>query len=448
MLVTAARPARRLQVAAAVTLFVRRVLAGFAPVRRHEAMTLALMFSCVFLIMCAYYILKTAREGLILSGGMFGLRGDELKIYAAGAMALLFLVIVPAYGALANRVGRLRLITISYAIVIACLLAFFVLARSGVAIALPFFVWLGLVSMFLPAQFWSYANDIYTEEAGKRLFAIIAVGGTTGAILGPKLTSFATTHTLLLFAASLIALVLGLFHIVERVQEPRARATVEPISGKGGFALVLRDRYLLAIAAMIVVANLVNSIGEFLLSQAAADRAAELAPGASLADQAARRELIKAFYGSFFFWVNLVGFAVQAFLVSRIMTRVGVRAALFVLPLIALGSYGAIAAIAGTTIVRIGKITENATDYSLQNTVRQALFLPTDRAVKYKAKAAIDTFFVRFGDTLSAIFVGVGIHQLGLSSRGLALVNVGLVAIWLFIVIAIAKQHRMIESRA
>jgi AAA family ATP:ADP antiporter len=80
----------------------------------------------------------------------------------------------------------------------------------------------------------------------------------------------------------------------------------------------------------------------------------------------------------------------------------------------------------GLALVRAAKIAENATDYSLQNTARQALFLPTERAVKYKAKVAIDTFFVRFGDTLSAIFVGVGIHQLGLAPRELAIVNVAL----------------------
>jgi hypothetical protein len=156
----------------------------------------------------------------------------------------------------------------------------------------------------------------------------------------------------------------------------------------------------------------------------------------------ARREIIKAFYGDFFFWVNLVGFIVQAFLVSRIIRWIGVRGALFIMPVVAFGTYGAIAVIGGLAITKAMKVAENSTDYSLHNTVRQALFLPTSRDAKYKAKAAIDVFFVRFGDTISALVVGVGLHSLGMNVRGLAFVNVALIAVWIVVVIAIARRHK------
>jgi AAA family ATP:ADP antiporter len=158
-----------------------------------------------------------------------------------------------------------------------------------------------------------------------------------------------------------------------------------------------------------------------------------------------RREVIKAFYADFFGWVNLVGFLIQAFLVSRVIQRLGVRRALFVMPLIVFGAYGVIGVFGGIALVRAAKIAENSTDYSLQNTVRQALFLPTSRAVKYKAKAAIDTFFVRAGDTMSALLVGLGLHQLGLGVRGLALVNLGLVLVWIAIAVGIAHHHRRLS---
>jgi len=436
--------------------WIDRALRPFAPVRPGEGLVAVLLFVCVFALLCAYYVLKTAREGLILSGGMLGLDGAELKVYATGAMAVLLVGIIPAYGALANRVGRMRLIDASYGAVLACLLAFYALAHAGVSIGLVFYVWLGLVNMFLIAQFWSYANDIYTDEQGKRLFAIIAIGGSAGAIVGPKLTGLADTHTLLLVAAVALAGVLALFHVIERIHVARTAAPVAasatPIDGPGGFTLVLRDRYLLLIAAMALVATLVNSIGEFVLSSAATARAAELVPATAFPELAgaardaaitgARRELLTAFYGDFFFWVNLVGFVVQAFLVSRVIGRFGVRGALFVLPIVALGAYGLIGAVGGLALVRVAKIAENATDYSVQNTVRQALFLPTARAVKYQAKAAIDTFFVRFGDLLSALVVGIGLHQLDLGPRELAIVNVGLVGGWLAIAVAIARRHR------
>jgi AAA family ATP:ADP antiporter len=98
--------------------------------------------------------------------------------------------------------------------------------------------------------------------------------------------------------------------------------------------------------------------------------------------------------------------------------------------------------------VRAGKIAENATDYSVQNTVRQALFLPTSRAVKYKAKAAIDTFFHRAGDLISALLVGFGIHQLGLVGRDLAVVNVALVILWFAVAAGVAHYHRKLSPPA
>ncbi len=412
------------------------------------------MLVCVFLILTAYSVMKTAREGLILSGGTWGLRGDELKTYATGAMAILLVGVVPAYGLLANRVRRIRLINVSYAIVIACLGVFFVLGRAGVSVGLPFFVWLGLVSVFLIAQFWSYANDLYTEEQGKRLFAIIATGGSLGAIFGPRIAKLADTFTLMIVAAALLLAGLALFNAIEQRNARRGHdhRTTEPITGAGGFTLVLRDRYLLLIACMLLVANLVNTTGEYVLSNAAREHAMALVPARPNVDDAViaaeRREIIKAFYSDFFLWVNVASFLIQAFLVSRILDKIGVRRALFVLPVVALGSYALIGAIGGLALVRAAKIAENGTDYSLQNTVRQALFLPTDRVVKYKAKAAIDTFFVRAGDTLSALFVGVGIHQLGFTGRDLALVNLTLVALWLAIAAGIARRHRLISSEA
>jgi ATP:ADP antiporter, AAA family len=427
-----------------------RLLRPFSRVEPGEGPRALLMLACVFLILTAYYVMKTAREGLILAGGTFGLAGDELKLYATGAMALLLVGLVPAYSRLADRVRRLRLITISYALVMASLVAFFVLGRAGAAVGLPFFIWLGLVNVFLIAQFWSYANDIYTEEQGKRLFAIIAIGGSLGAIVGPRIASVADTFSLMLIAAAILVASVVLFNVIERLPGPRGhdRHAGEPTSGPGGFTLVLRDRYLLLIAALVVVVNVVNTTGEFVLSNAVREHAIALVPdGADTAAiDAQRREIIKGFFSDFFFWVNLVGFLVQAFLVSRIIGTLGVRGALFVLPVIAFGAYAAIGIVGGLALLRVAKIAENATDYSLQNTVRQALFLPTDRAVKYKAKATIDTFFFRLGDTLSAVLVGVGLHQLGVGPRQLVFANLVLVAGWLAIAAGIALHYRALSG--
>ena len=110
--------------------------------------------------------------------------------------------------------------------------------------------------------------------------------------------------------------------------------------------------------------------------------------------------------------------------------------------MIAFGGYAAIALIGGLSVLRVAKTAENATDYSLQNTVKQALFLPTSREAKYKAKAAIDTFFVRFGDTASALLVAVGLHALHFGPRAFAAANLVLISVWILLNVGIAREHK------
>jgi AAA family ATP:ADP antiporter len=139
--------------------------------------------------------------------------------------------------------------------------------------------------------------------------------------------------------------------------------------------------------------------------------------------------------------VNLSAFLLQTFAVSRIFKYVGVRGALFFLPLIAFGGYAAIALLPIFAVVQWTKVLENSADYSVQNTTRHALFLPTSREAKYKAKQAIDSFFVRTGDMVSAGVVFAG-TALAFTVRQYALMNVVVVFIWLAIAFAIAREHR------
>jgi AAA family ATP:ADP antiporter len=207
-----------------------------------------------------------------------------------------------------------------------------------------------------------------------------------------------------------------------------------------GFAMVFQDRYLTWIAILIVLLNVVNSTGEFLLGALVTNQAHALYPG----NAAAQKQFVGGFYGNFFANVNFLGLLLQIFAASRILPRLGVRGALYVMPSISLVSYS----LAGVTplfgLIRWGKTLENATDYSIQNTIRQALFLPASREAKYKAKAAIDTFFMRFGDVLQAGVVRLG-SQFQFAFAGFAWMNVCLTAFWFYAVMRLARQHQRME---
>src|SRR4030095_894105 len=139
-----------------------RFVRSLAPVRRGEGVTVALLALDCFVLLTCYYVLKVVREPLILLGG-----GAELKAYASAGQTLLLLAVVPAFGWLSSRVSRLRLLTTIQLVFIGCLLAFYALAAARAPIGLAFYLWLGIFSVLVVSNFWSFAADLYSPERGK-----------------------------------------------------------------------------------------------------------------------------------------------------------------------------------------------------------------------------------------------------------------------------------------
>ncbi|MBM3811329.1 MAG: translocase [Acidimicrobiia bacterium] len=421
-----------------------RFLSLFSEVRPSEGLTAILLAANVFLLLATYYALKTIRDALILD--VKG--GAEVKSYSAAGLALLFLIIVPMYSAFASRVDRVKLVGGVTLFFISNLFVFYLLGMTGMRIGIPYFFWVGIFNMLIVAQFWGFANDIYSEEQGKRLFPIVGVGASLGAWIGSLTTKQVYRemgpYNLMLASAAGLAICIVLTLIVHRRQTPEARSLdkkpQEPMEKSGAFQLLFQNRYLLLIAFLVFLLNCVNTTGGYIL-----DKFIELE--AQKLPQAERGPFIGEFVGGFFGYVNLLGFLIQTFLVSRLFKWIGVRGALFILPFIALGGYGILAFFPVLTIVLVAKVLENSTDYSLNNTVRHALYLPTSRDAKYKAKAATDTFFVRAGDMTQAAIVFGGV-QLGFGVSQFAAVNLVMVGIWLAIAAAIYRHHKRIATQA
>ncbi|MCG6898721.1 MAG: hypothetical protein LJE75_01830, partial [Gammaproteobacteria bacterium] len=150
-----------------------------------------------------------------------------------------------------------------------------------------------------------------------------------------------------------------------------------------------------------------------------------------------------AFYGNFYFWVNIVALVLQAFVASRLLKYGGFAAILLILPVIALTSYTVMALLPVLAVVKVMKIAENATDYSLNNTSRHVLWLPVSSEMKFRGKPAIDTLYVRLGDGLAAVTVLVGVHMLLLSTKEFFVFNVILVLCWLVAGVLLVREHRM-----
>jgi AAA family ATP:ADP antiporter len=228
--------------------------------------------------------------------------------------------------------------------------------------------------------------------------------------------------------AVLLAVHLGLYFVVERREGKRRGQSAkaqEPLAGPGGFTLLLRNQYLLLLAALLLILNIVNTTGEYLVGRTVLETAA-LAP-----TKEANEAIVGSFYGGYYFWTSIVALVLQTFVASRLVKYIGIGGIVLALPFVGLGTYGVVASGVGLAILKWAKVAENATDYSIMNTARQLLWLPTTREEKYKAKQAADSFVVRAGDVLSAVLVWVGTTVVSLSPRTFALANVILVAVWL-----------------
>jgi AAA family ATP:ADP antiporter len=411
-----------------------RILRPFARVEAREVTGVVLMTLAAFLLLSAYYLLKTVREPLILLQG-----GAEVKLYARAGQAVIMTGVVYAYGELARRVGRMKLLAIVFLFFISNLAVFAMLARTTIQIGLPFFLWVGVFSYTIVAQFWALAADIYTEEQGKRLFPIIGGGSSIGAVAGAKLAQHLVPygpHVLMTVAVFVLLACVGLIVVIER-RAIREVAHVEkhpdePLADVGAFHLLARDKYLLFIAGLVVLLNWVNSSGEYLLDRTLV--AAAKAHGDGMA-------YVGAFKGNYYAWYNGIGVALQLFAVSRILRVAGVRKALFFMPVFALGAYATAALFPVIAVMRVVKIGENSLQYSLQDTTRHALFLVTSRAEKFVGKTAVDTIAVRIGAIMSALFVFVGTRH-GWSTARFAAINVGLAAAWLGFAFFIGREHR------
>ena len=427
------------------------VLGLFTEVRPGEGSTGLWMLTSVFLILAAYYFVKPARDGLLAVSPVAGLSETELKAYSSFAQSIVLLGALPVYDQIARALTRRTLVTTTTLFFAANLVVFWAL-QPGLLIANPhftgiiFYLWVGIFNVFIVAQFWSFAADLYSDEAGKRLFPLIAIGATAGAAAGSwiskQLVPLVGTYGLLLVAAVLLTASLGTIR--------RAESTAElddERSNAGGLRLVFSQKFLLATALLVLVANWVNTNGEnFLFGSVEKALHAKAAAAAVIDPDAFIRDRTTQFYGDLFFWVNVWALFLQAVVASRVLRYAGFAALLLTLPGVALVSYAAMAIHPHLSVIRVMKIAENSTDYSLQNTAKQVLWLPTSADVKYRAKAAIDTLFVRAGDGLAAATAFVGLKLLSLPVRGMFAVNVGLVAVWLVLATIVAREHRRLTQ--
>lgn len=432
-----------------------RLLSLVTPVADHEVTTALWVTLQAFLVLCSYSCIKPVREAWILALPS----GPEYKIYTGVAIGASTALFVPIYAKAATLWPRDRLIigtTLFFALHTLLFYALYGTFGPTLWVAVSFYIWISIFNMMVVAQFWSFANDLYSETVGKRLFPLFALGASLGAVAGSGLADVLIgrlgTASMLLVSGTILtcaALVVRIVHAREvHGIGPLNRQALEPVTRTSeAFRLVLRDRYLLLIAVFALLFTLVKTNGEYILARLAKDQANHQVLLGTLSKYQLRGYL-GGFYASFQLYVNALGLLLQTFAVSRVVRKLGIQVAFLLLPFVSLTSAMALLACPLLVVALPFKVMENGTDYSFNNTVRNMLWLPTSRSAKYVAKQVTDTFCVRLGDVCSALLVLAGAGLMVWPIRVFVFINVVTLVLWLVVARAILARNHALSGAA
>lgn len=419
-------------------------------VRRDEVMPVVLAALFFFCILTALMVLRPAREALGMQ------RGIETVRWLFVGTAVVTLLVNPLFGLLVSRFRRLPFIFATYLFFSASLLVFYFLitltpAAIGVTTGQVFYVWFSVFNLFTTMVFWALMADRFSLDQGKRFFGLIAVGGTCGAIFGPWLASILAeplgTAALLLVAVSFLLLALVMVWLISRVQPAAASRETEDagasewaetgqvvIGGSAwqGFRAVVGSRYLLGIAAYIVILAVMATFIYF----------TRLEMVESLRDGTDERTTL---FANIDLITQLATLFMQALITGRLMRRFGVHVTLALLPFTAALGFMGLAVVGSLAALIILEASFKAVQRAIMRPARETLYTVVSREDKYKSKAFIDTFVYRGGDVVGAQVEGL-LGRLGMALAGIASVAVPLALVWAALAVWLGRSQQKIAS--
>lgn len=418
-----------------------QLLTRFVTVKPKEITALFISCGYFFLILCAYYIIRPIRSEMAIANGVENIQWLLLMTM------LVLLAITPIFGWVTTRFRTRQFLSYCTLFFATHLVIFFFLfnveERSPITTR-AFFVWVNVFNMFIVSLFWSFMNDVFSQGQSKRLFAFIAAGGTAGAISGPIITSslveaLGLAPLLLVSAAILTASVAGIvwltrwenvdFKPLNSTQTKTHKVRNEALKGGiwGGIQLIAKSPYLLGIC--LFIALYAASITFVEIQQA------ELIER-TYNDPAQRTKL----FSMVDFSVNVLALIFQLFITSRIITWLGFRATLMIVPLGITIGFGLMATMPMLAVMIGVEIFRRSGDYSIMKPTREMLFSVVSREEKYKAKNFIDTAILRTGNTTSA-WAYTGLRSLGAAGSSMAGISLILGLSWCAIAYWLGGQY-------
>ena len=415
-------------------------------IRKSELPLALLMFSYFFLVITSFWILKPIKKSLFIQfyekAGFdlfaWHLSGPQAELLAKVLNMVVAFVAVAVFTWLARHFRRQKLSFIFTLFFLASYVAYTFVIKSPRDFTIwTFYLFGDLFSTLMVATFFAFLNDSVTPDAAKRLYGLVGLGGVTGGVFGTTTVRALIAKVQVVgwlwicfgLGLLILAVAFGAGRMVEKDPPPEpepAPAEVEE-KGKGnpaleGARLVFSSPYLLSIVAIVGLYEIVSTVMDFQFTSTIV----HYLSGPAIGKQ----------FATVFAITNIVSMLVQLFLTSFVMSRLGVGVALMVLPVAALaGSMGFLA----LPVLWMGSglnTLDNGFSYSINQSAKEALYVPTTKNEKYKAKAFIDMFVQRFAKAV-AVGVSLGITMVFRefsSLRYLSAFTLGIIVVWIFAV--------------
>ena len=404
-----------------------RLLDVAARVAPHERRAVALAFMCNFVLLGSYYILRPVRDTVATVIGV----GQLQNLFTATFLGTL--LASPIYAALAARFRLTRLLPGVFGFWLLNVLLFelmFRLAPQNLWVAAAYYVWFSVANLFMISVFWSLMVDMFTAAQATRLFALIAAGGSIGAIAGPLLTQLLVSRLrlsgLLLVAAGgfliVIVLVLRLMREKQRLRDSREevqQTTLDhglPGNPFEGFSQLFQSRYMMSQAGFVLLMTWANTVAYFLQTDLIAHAFAAVE---GRAQAIAQIDLL----------VNIATAVILTFGLGRLVQRFGVTAGLVLNPIIMLIAFLVVLLSPSLIAIQGMQVVRRVAQYAIARPSREICFTVVDQSRRYKAKNVIDTVIYRFGDVSSA-WMQAGLRAAGFGLGGAVAVGIGACIAW------------------
>ncbi|MDO5972133.1 MFS transporter [Flavivirga aquimarina] len=419
-----------------------RIVTSVVMMKKSEKLIVLWSFIYFFSLLSGYFILRPIRDEMGIVNG-----ANNMQWLFTGTFVAMLLV-VPLFLYITKKFVLKKVLFLSYTFFLFNIIIFYILFKifhGSKLLAASFFIWLSVFNLFVVSLFWSFMADVFSSESSKRLFGIIAAGGSIGALIGPIISSLLVTQTSIenLFLVAGVCMLIVLFAIKKIVNLKEENKHLKSNNGFNSNVILapdillsikkgMKSKYLQSIILFMIFYTAISTFLYFEQAHIVENSITE----------SSRRLL---YFSKVDLITNTLTVFSQVFITSSVIKKYGLKITLFLVPfLIAIGfaflSINPSVLVIGTLI-----IVHRAGNFSLLKPSKEILFTVCNKEEKYRVKNFIDTIIYRGGDALTGWLFSLLI-SFGLGLSIIALISLPVALLWSFNGNRLGKVYKIKEK--